>query len=446
MINVIDHLKSYTETLWINPNLKPFSEATSQIDKMSVRFPSLNEIKDADARLRRFAPFFETAFEETKASNGIIESPLISIEDYQKSVITFIGGRILGDWFLKADSHLPIAGSIKARGGVYEVIKFAEKVALEAGLITLSDSYEKFLSEPVKAHLSQYSIAVGSTGNLGLSIGTISRALGFKVDVHMSHDAKPWKIQMLRDRGANVILYDSDYSKAVEEGRKMADLDPHCHFIDDENSLDLFTGYAVAGLRLKDQFEKIGRLIDEDHPLFAYLPCGVGGAPGGIAYALKLIYGDAVHIFFAEPTHSPCMMLGMSTEKYDAISVNDIGIDNKTIADGLAVGRPSKLVGRVMSPLLSGIYTVSDEKLYRMLYLMAASQKLGLEPSALAGAIGPIKLFYDTTGFNYLKDHNLLDKMENCTHLSWATGGNLVPNEIMEADIAKGQDSDLMTL
>lgn len=446
MSDVMNKLKAYEETLWINPNFKPFEEALSQIEQMSVKFPTIEDIKEADARLRRFAPFFEAAFEETKSSHGIIESTLLSIEEYQKAVITFIGGRILGDWFLKADSHLPIAGSIKARGGVYEVIKFAEKIALEAGLVTLDDNYEKFLSEPVRSVLSRYSIAVGSTGNLGLSIGIISRALGFKVDVHMSHDAKPWKIQMLRDKGANVVLYESDYSKAVEEGRKIADLDPFCHFIDDENSIDLFTGYAVAALRLKEQFEDIHRKIDSEHPLFVYLPCGVGGAPGGIAYALKLVYGDAVHIFFAEPTHSPCMLLGMSSEKYDGISVNDIGLDNRTIADGLAVGRPSKLVGKVMSPLLSGIYTVSDEKLYRMLYLMAASQQLGLEPSALAGAIGPIKLFYDTTGFNYLKAHGLLNKMEACTHLTWATGGNLVPDEIMEADIAKGQNSDLMTL
>ncbi len=446
MSDIINKLKNYEETLWINPKLKPYDSAILEIEQMSVKFPSLEDIKEADARLRRFAPFFEAAFEETKSTNGIIESTLLSIEEYQKAVITFIGGRILGDWFLKADSHLPIAGSIKARGGVYEVVKFAESIALDAGLIRLEESYDKFLTAPVKEVLSKYSIAVGSTGNLGLSIGIISRALGFKVDVHMSHDAKPWKIQMLREKGANVILYESDYSKAVEEGRKIAELNPLCHFIDDENSIDLFTGYAVAALRLKEQFDGIDKKIDSDHPLFVYLPCGVGGAPGGIAYALKLVFGDDVHIFFAEPTHSPCMLLGMSTEKYDAISVNDIGLDNRTIADGLAVGRPSKLVGEVMRPLLSGIYTVSDEKLYRMLYLMAASQQLGLEPSALAGAIGPIKLFYDTTGFNYLKDHNLLSKMEHCTHLTWATGGNLVPDEIMEADIAKGQSSDLMTL
>ncbi|MDF2678634.1 MAG: dsdA, partial [Bacillota bacterium] len=292
------------------------------------------------------------------------------------------------------------------------------------------DDYSVLSEQKYKDFFKSYKIQVGSTGNLGLSIGIMSATLGFNVIVHMSSDAKQWKKDLLRSKGATVIEYDSDFSKAVEEGRKMSDADPSSYFVDDENSMNLFLGYAVAARRLKKQLDEMKIIVDENHPLFVYLPCGVGGAPGGITYGLKSVFKDNVHCFFIEPTHAPCMLIGMATGLHDQISVQDLGLDGKTHADGLAVGRPSKLVGKKMDYILSGLLTVDDYKLYDYMRYLAESENIYIEPSACAAFEGVIALNSSVEGKKYIDLHQLLDKMQNATHIAWATGGSLVPEEI----------------
>ncbi|EAR62543.1 D-serine ammonia-lyase [Neptuniibacter caesariensis] len=418
---LLEQLQRTEPLLWLNPKLTDFSNASAQLPL------SQSDVADASARLKRFAPYIAEAFPETAANKGIIESPLREVPLFKGQMELESAQRIPGRLMLKCDSHLPISGSIKARGGIYEVLKYAETVALEAELISTGACYTELNSDLCRNVFSQHQIVVGSTGNLGLSIGIMGAALGFLVTVHMSADARQWKKDLLRSKGVQVIEYEDDYSKAVEEGRKQALSQERCHFVDDENSSDLFLGYAVAAERLAKQLTEQNIQVDAVHPLFVYLPCGVGGGPGGVAFGLKLLFGDHVHCFFAEPTHSPCMLVGMYTGLHDQISVQELGIDNQTCADGLAVGRASGFVGKVMDPLLSGIYTVEDQKLYELLARIYETENIALEPSALAGAPGIVNLL--SQGESYLNDHGLQDKMENATHIIWATGGSMVPEK-----------------
>lgn len=428
---IVKDLIELKETAWFNPSFTTLEEG--------LPYVGLNQtdIDDARDRLTRFAPYLMVVFPETVATGGMIESELVAIPNMQKQLEQHFNQAIGGRLWLKKDSHLPISGSIKARGGIYEVLCHAEKLALEAGLLSTSDHYAKLNSPLFKQFFSQYRIAVGSTGNLGLSIGIMSAQLGFDVTVHMSADARQWKKDKLRSHGVSVVEYVEDYGVAVEEGRKAALQNPNCFFIDDENSRTLFLGYSVAGQRLKTQLEQLNIVVDQEHPLFVYLPCGVGGGPGGVAFGLKVAFGGHVHCIFAEPTHSPCMLLGVATGLHDKISVQEIGIDNITAADGLAVGRASGFVGRAMQRLLDGFYTLEDETMYLLLGMLSHSEYLNLEPSALAGMLGPsiVNQRQDYAALHHFTEQQL----QNANHIVWGTGGGMVPAEEMDKYLAKSK-------
>ncbi|MBY0096148.1 D-serine ammonia-lyase [Mesobacillus maritimus] len=415
---LISELGKKIPVFWQNPDYQP--NVTFPIKKLGPEI-----ITDAKDRLHRFEPVLKWLFPEME--NGIV-SPITELSSMKKELEAKYHSKIDGRMFLKRDDVLPVAGSIKARGGFHEVLAYTETLAIKKGLIsTVKDDYQILVTENARKVFSQYTISVGSTGNLGLSIGMIGSALGFRVVVHMSVDAKEWKKDLLRKHGVKVVEHPSDYSEAVEQARNESDQDAHSYFVDDEQSPLLFAGYAAAAFEVKTQLAKQGVEVSADHPLNVYLPCGVGGGPGGVAFGLKHVFGEHVHCFFAEPTHSPCMLLGLMTKLHHQISVGDIGLDNRTEADGLAVGRASSFVGEIMENMLSGVYTISDDELLSLLFLLHKSEGTFLEPSSLAGMKGPVHL----------------SKLNpNANHLVWGTGGSLVPEELRADFIKRGKHYD----
>ena len=388
----------------------------------------LSDIENADNRLRRWAPALVTLFPELRASGGLIESALLDLSSSASIFDLPLPGRAL----IKADHALPVAGSIKARGGIYEVLVYAESVGVKNGLMAPAEDPLTLITPSARELFSRYRIGVGSTGNLGLSIGIMASALGFQTIVHMSSDAKEWKKQRLRDRAVQVVEHKGDYASAVAAGRQELSADPYAHFVDDENSMDLLMGYSVAPLRLKNQLAEKQIKIDLEHPLFVYLPCGVGGAPAGLTIGLKQIYGDAVHCFFAEPTASPAFLLRMQLDKSQPVYA--FGLDNKTEADGLAVAQASELAYDLVKHHINGLFTVTDDELFEVLVRLEKETGLKIEPSAAAGFLGPKRL--NSTMQTYID--NLAIPPANITHLFWTTGGSFVPEAEYQCFYEKG--------
>ena len=411
---VIAKLKSDKEFLWINPNF---------YKRAIYGEVSIEEINEANNLLLKFAPFLKSAFKELESTDGIIESPLMNLNKFG-----------IKNLYLKEDNLLPIAGSVKARGGIFEILKYAETLAANANLIDVEKDYSQFDSDVFRKFFSEYKIQVGSTGNLGISIGLISAKLGFNAIVHMSKDAKDWKKKLLRENGVNVTQYDSNYSEAVKNGRMLSDEDEKSYFVDDEKSINLFLGYSTAALRLKEQLIEKHISVDDEHPLFVYIPCGVGGAPSGILHGLKTVFGENVYVFFVEPVRSASVLLGMSTGLNSKISVHDIGMDGKTEADGLAVGRASELCCESSKNTLAGIFTINENLIFELMKELYKKESVFVEPSAASSMIFT-KFLDDDEFIKFINKEEI--SPENITHIAWSTGGMLVPESEREKLLKK---------
>ena len=154
---VIERVAKAEEVIWFNPGLRCRDAAFEGISL------TMADIDDAEARLRRFAPFIMLCFPETAGNGGIIESPLTEVE-HMRQRLNGHGGGIGGRLLLKRDSDLAIAGSVKARGGIYEILKHTEEIALEKGLLSgYDDDYAKLagltaeedLKEPLKESMKK---------------------------------------------------------------------------------------------------------------------------------------------------------------------------------------------------------------------------------------------------------------------------------------------------
>ncbi|NHN36119.1 D-serine ammonia-lyase [Pseudomaricurvus alcaniphilus] len=365
------------------------------------------EIDAVMSRFARFEPLLARLFPEA-GWDGRVCSPLLR---YPARV-----GELESVW-VKADHLLPMTGSVKARGGVYELLCALEDFAAEDNLLPEGADLSLLLEPGARAALARRRVVVASTGNLGFSIGLVARAFGVNADVHMSADAKQWKKERLRALGATVIEHAGDYEQAVAVARAECAASG-AYFIDDERSRRLFAGYSAAGRELAAQLVEAGVSISKNQPLVVYLPCGVGGAPGGIMAGLLREFGDALIVVFVEPVASACMLLALASGRRQ--SVYQFGLDNHTIADGLAVPTASQLALDLIGARIDAVVAVPDDAMLDALRKVWGEAQLRLEPSAAAAfvALEPFIAARAARG----------DRLEKAVHVVWTTGGSLLPD------------------
>ena len=394
---ILEKIKSGLPVIYLNKN------------KREEKSYSIKDIKKTYERFIKYSSLIQKKY--PKIDKGIIKSDLVKTKKINDKYFNKI------DLYLKLDNNLPVVGSVKARGSLNAIIDIVEKISQKENWI--EEDFPLNLSRYIEENkFSKYKIIVGSTGNLALSVGLFSQIFGIKTIVYMSNDAKEWKKEILRKANAEIVQINGTYSEAVKLGREKAKNSENTFFIDDENSEELFLGYAASIFKLNKQIERENINPTNEDPLYIFIPCGVGGAPGGISYALNLVFGNKIKIFFVEPVNAPCMALALIENKENPRAVSEIGLNKRTEADGLAVYKASEFIFNLVKNYINGTITVNDSDMLEFVYNMKILEDQRIEVSAAAGLAGLQKIQKEGTKINKA--------------LVWLTGGSLIPDKEYE--------------
>jgi len=271
------------------------------------------------------------------AGAGVVrETPAIE----SRTLSERVGGAVA----LKAES-LQRTGSFKLRGAL------AKLAALERGDGAIAG------------------VVAGSAGNHGRAVAYAARERGVPCEIVMPEGAPITKVEACRAAGARVTLLGGAVDEAVEAARERA-ADTGAAFLHPYDDPDTIAGQGGVGLELAAQLPQLARVV---------VPVGGGGLASGVAIAVKALRPDVT-------------VVGVQVERCAAFPVSlargiPVAVERPpvTIADGIAVKRPSELTLALVRRWVDEVVTVADDDVAEAMVLLMEQAKLVVEG---AGAVG----------------------------------------------------------
>jgi threonine dehydratase len=255
-----------------------------------------------------------------RIAGGIRVTPVYRSEAFSRRV-----GR---EVFLKAE-NLQRTGAFKIRGALNRIATLSD-VEREAGVVA------------------------ASAGNHGQAVARAAREAGIAASVFMPAETPMAKVEATRNYGARVELVGADFEEALAAAREYA-ATSGATFIHAFEDLEVIAGQGTIGLELAEQLPEVETVV---------VPVGGGGLASGIALALR---GSRPGVRIVGVQAAACApYAGGTTFGY-------------TIAEGIAVKKPSELTGKLLHDLLDGIVTVTDEEISEAIVLLVERAKLVVE-------------------------------------------------------------------
>jgi threo-3-hydroxy-L-aspartate ammonia-lyase len=262
--------------------------------------------------------------------NGVVHrTPLLT----SRLLDERIGARV----FAKAE-HLQRAGSFKIRGAYNRLAQLTD-AERAAGVVAFS------------------------SGNHAQGVALAARLLGVKATIVMPRDAPAVKKQATRDYGAAVVEYDrySDDREAI--ARDVAG--EHGALVPPFNDLRVIAGQGTVGIEVMEELPDID---------IALVPVGGGGLASGMAIAMKSMK-PSIRIYGVEPEAADDARQSLEARRIVTVP------QPVTVADGVATPAIGTHTFPILSALLDGIVTVTEDEILSALGYVVTRMKQAVEPT-----------------------------------------------------------------
>jgi threonine dehydratase len=240
--------------------------------------------------------------------------------------------------YLKLENMQPI-GSFKIRGATYKISK-------------LSEAQKK------------QGVIAASAGNHAQGVAWGSRKLGVKALIVMPTVAPLVKIHNTKTLGAEVVLKGTNYEEAYIAAKEL-EKETHrilIHAFEDET---VIAGQGTIGLEILEQ------LPDVDYVIGAL---GGGGMMAGIATVFRALKPQTQII---AGQASRCASMVKSIQQGHVIQIES----PNTFADGIAVGKASESMRKILEPLIDEWCEVDDEAIAAGVLTLMEKAKIVAEGS-----------------------------------------------------------------
>ncbi len=210
-------------------------------------------------------------------------------------------------------------------------------------------------------------VVAASAGNHAQGVALAAQLLGIESTIYMPRSASLPKVLATRDYGAHVEFHGDTLDEAIVAAREHSDR-TGALFISPFDHADIVAGQGTLGLEILQQVPDARTVV---------VCTGGGGLLAGVALAVKTLRPD-IRVIGAQAA-------GAAAYPASLVAGHPVPLTTmRTMADGIAVGRPGDVPFALIQKYVDDIKVVSEDSLARAQLLLLERSKLVVEPAGAA--------------------------------------------------------------